>query len=120
MTGQGSLKVLIVEDESLVAMLVEDVLLDLGHEVVATTGRLDKATQSARELAIDFAIVDLNLNGQRTDAVALILQERGVPFIFATGYGAAGVPEGMSDRPVLQKPFQPYELAAAIAKARSV
>jgi CheY-like chemotaxis protein len=118
MTEQGSLKVLIVEDESLVAMLIEDVLIDLGHEVVAIAGRLDQAAQYARELPIDLAIVDLNLNGQRTDPVAHILQERGLPFVFATGYGAAGVPDGMGDRPVLQKPFQPYELAAAIAKAR--
>lgn len=108
---------MIVEDESLVAMLVEDMLLDLGHQIVSVVGRLDDAIAIARDADIDLAVVDLNLNGQRTDAVAEILRQRGVPFVFATGYGAAGLHAEWRHAPVLQKPFQPRELEQAIAAA---
>lgn len=112
-----ALKILIVEDESLVAMLIEDVLLDLGHEIAAVAGRLDQAVKLASELAIDFAVVDLNLNGQQTYPISAILKARGIPFMFATGYGAAGVLDEWKGIPVLQKPFQPDELARAITSA---
>ncbi len=115
--GARRLRVLIVEDESLVAMLVEDMLMDLGHEIVSIAGRLDDAVANAREADIDLAVVDLNLNGQRTDAVAEVLHERGVPFVFATGYGSAGVIQDWKQTPVLQKPFQPRELERAIDRA---
>lgn len=108
------LRVLIVEDEAVVAMLLEDMLGDLGHEVVATAGRLDKALELAREAPIDIAVLDVNLNKQFTWPVAQILAERGVPFAFATGYGAAGLAEEWRGHTVLQKPFHQRELAAAI------
>lgn len=111
------LRILIVEDEALVAMMLEDVVADLGHQVVATAGQLTNALECARTLEIDLAILDLNLNGQRTHELAPILAARGVPFVFATGYGAAGVDPAWSHVPVLQKPFQPRELEAAIARA---
>jgi DNA-binding response OmpR family regulator len=116
--GQGEkLRVLVVEDESLVAMMVEDILADLGHDIVGIAGRLDQAIRLAGELTIDFAVLDLNLNGERTDPVAATLRSRGIPFVFATGYGTAGVNEMWSGVPVVQKPFQPSELAAAINTA---
>src|SRR5262249_28299334 len=111
----AKLRVLVVEDEALVAMLLEDMLSDLGHEVAATAGRLDHAEQLARELAIDLAVVDLNLNGQHTYPVATILAEGKVPFGFATGYGSAGLAPGWTHASALQKPFQLEELEAAIA-----
>jgi CheY-like chemotaxis protein len=111
------LRVLIVEDESLVAMLIEDMLTDLGYEVAAIVGRLEQARESARELDVDFALIDLNLSGARTDDIAAILSERGIPFVFATGYGAAGVVDAWRDAPVLQKPFRIEDLARAIARA---
>jgi CheY-like chemotaxis protein len=110
------LKVLIVEDEALVGMLIEDMLVEMGHEVVATAGRLDKALELAAGLAIDLAILDVNLNGERTNAAASLLRERGVPFLFATGYGEAGI-NGDSRIPVLQKPFELPALRAAITRA---
>src|SRR5215813_9745416 len=82
-------RVLIVEDEGMVAMLLEDMLADLGHEVVATAARLDRATQLVSEAAIDFAILDVNLNGQHTYSLADALKQRDIPFVFATGYGSA-------------------------------
>lgn len=114
-----ALKFLIVEDEALVAMLIEELLSDLGHEVVAIGGRLDQALRLARETPVDFAILDVNLNGERTYAVAEVLRERGVPFIFATGYGAGGVDEAWKSVRVLAKPFEAYQLNAAIEATRA-
>lgn len=112
----GRRRVLVVEDEALVAMLVEDILTDLGHEVAAVAGRLAVAEQAARDLAIDLAIIDLNLNGERTYPIAEILEQRGIPFVFATGYGAAGLEGRWAHVPALQKPFQPEDLSAAIKR----
>lgn len=115
----AQLKFLIVEDEALVAMLIEDVLNDLGHEVVAVGGRVEQALKLAQDSAIDFAILDLNLNGAHTYPIAETLRARGVPFIFATGYGSGGVDEAWKNVRVLPKPFEPHQLAAAIAEARA-
>ena len=100
-------RVLLVEDEALVAMLVEDMLADEGCEVAATASRLGEAMAMAGDtgLAIDIAILDVNLAGEPVFAVAEVLAKRGVPFAFATGYGAGGLPESWRNRPTLQKPF---------------
>jgi CheY-like chemotaxis protein len=120
MMGEGAkLKVLVIEDEALVAMLIEDVLVELGYEPVAVAARLNDAMDQARTLTVDLAIVDINLNGQRTDPVVEVLNARGIPFVFASGYGAAGVSEPWKHVPVVQKPFQPRDLASAIRRALS-
>lgn len=111
------LRVLIVEDEALVAMLIEDVLIDLGHSIAGVGGRLAEAMRLAENAEIDLAILDLNLNGERTYPIAQALRARGVPFVFATGYGAAGVDEQWRHVPILQKPFEPHQLDAAIRAA---
>lgn len=113
----ASLNVLVVEDESLVAMYIEDILDELGHNAVAVVGRMESALVQAEHADIDIAILDINLHGARTFPVAEKLAARGVPFVFATGYGAAGLEEAWADRPVLQKPFQLEEMRAAIATA---
>jgi CheY-like chemotaxis protein len=119
MSGESvkKLRVLIVEDEALVAMLIEDMLIELGYEVAAVAARVEYALQCARDLEVDLVLLDLNLSGQRTDEVAGVLAERGVPFVFATGYGAAGVNAEWRDVPVLQKPFQIEDLARALTRA---
>jgi CheY-like chemotaxis protein len=119
MPGESAkkLRVLVVEDEALVAMLIEDMLIDLGYEIAAVAARVEYALQCARDLQVDVALLDLNLSGQRTDEVAGVLAERGVPFVFATGYGAAGVKSEWREVPVLQKPFQIEDLARAITRA---
>lgn len=114
MSEAPKLEVLIVEDESIVAMMIEDLIVDMGHEVVGTAGRLEQAQKLAEELPLDFAIVDVNLNGQHTYPVAEKLKARGVPFVFATGYGAQGLKDEWKHSAVLQKPFQPEELTRAI------
>jgi CheY-like chemotaxis protein len=109
------LRLLIVEDEMLVAMNIEDMLLDLGHEVAGIASRLEPALALAREAQLDAAILDVNLAGERSFAVADLLSERGIPFLFATGYGLQGIDERYRGRPVLQKPFRTHDLDAALA-----
>lgn len=115
--AKARLKALIVEDEALVAMLIEDILCDLNYEIAGVAGRLEQALKLVETLTFDFAVVDLNLNGVRTYPVAEALAARGAPFLFVTGYGVAGVDEAWKSRPILQKPFEAYELDAAIRKA---
>ncbi|HEX8668417.1 MAG TPA: response regulator [Allosphingosinicella sp.] len=111
------LRVLVVEDEMLVAMNIEDMLLDLGHEVAGIAGRLAAALALAKETRFDAAILDVNLAGERSFPLADYLSEQGVPFLFATGYGLAGIEEPYRARTVLQKPFRRAQLAAALAEA---
>jgi CheY-like chemotaxis protein len=111
----AGLRVLAVEDESLVAMMIEDFLEALGCAVAGTAARLEEALSMAAELDLDAAVLDVNLDGRPSYPVAETLRRRSVPFLFATGYGAAGVPEPLRDAPVLAKPFHKRQLAAALA-----
>ena len=113
----SALQVLVVEDESMVAMLIEDMLVDLGHHVVATSANMSKASKLVSDCAADLAILDINLNGEETYPLAASLMSRKIPFIFATGYGASGIKTRWSEVPVLQKPFQVRELAISIDRA---
>jgi CheY-like chemotaxis protein len=110
------LRVLVIEDESLVAMLIEDILNDLGHEVAAIASRMPDALDIARSGQVDLAIIDVNLDGQPGYPVADILAERGVPFLFATGYGVKGIDPKYSDTPVLTKPFAAAELESMLSQ----
>jgi CheY-like chemotaxis protein len=108
-------RVLVVEDEAMVAMLVEDMLTELGHSVVGPAMRLDQALPLAREAEFDFAILDVNLGGQLSFPVADVLRARGIPFIFATGYGRNGVEEAYRDTITLMKPFERSDVQRAFA-----
>jgi len=108
-------RVLLVEDQAMVAMMIEDMLGELDCTVVATASRLEKALQLADSLDIDVAILDINLNGDVSYQVADSLARRLIPFVFSTGYGAASLPERFRASPALSKPFQPAALAQAIA-----
>jgi CheY-like chemotaxis protein len=124
MTGEGKTvvagkRVLVVEDEMMIRMLLEGMLTDLGHTVVAEAGGIDEAVAIAKKGDFDVAVLDVNLNGQPVTPVAEILVERGVPFVFASGYGQRGVPEAYRAIPTLQKPFQADALAQAIEIAMS-
>lgn len=111
---EGRLRILIVEDEMLVAMNIEDMLLDLGHEVAGLASRLEPALQLAREGDFDLAMLDVNLAGQPSFPVADLLAERGIPFFFATGYGVKGIADQYRSFFVLQKPFRARDLADAL------
>jgi CheY-like chemotaxis protein len=99
-------RILVVEDELMIRMLLEDMLGELGYAIVAEAGRLDEALEAVRSADFDLAILDVNLNGQPIAPVADALAARGTPFVFATGYGDRGLPDTHRDRPVLKKPFQ--------------
>ncbi len=101
----------------LVAMNIEDMLLDLGHEVAGLAGRLDAALSLAREADFDLAMLDVNLAGETSFPVAALLAERGIPFLFATGYGIKGISEEYRGRPVLQKPFRARDLDLALRES---
>ena len=107
-------RVLIVEDELMIRMLLEGMLTDLGHSVAAEAGGLDEAMALAKQAEFDLAVLDVNLNGTPVTPVVEILVERGVPFIFASGYGQRGLPEAYRTAPILQKPFQADALEDAI------
>jgi CheY-like chemotaxis protein len=110
-------RILVVEDELMIRMLLQDMLADLGHTLAGEAGRLDEALALAKRGEFDVAILDVNLNGQPISPVVEVLVERGLPFVFATGYGARGVPEPYRQTPTLQKPFQADALAQAIEAA---
>jgi CheY-like chemotaxis protein len=113
-------RVLVVEDELMIRMLLQDMLADLGHTLAGEAGRIEEAVALARQGEFDIAILDVNLNGQPISPVVEVLLERGVPFVFATGYGQRGVPEPYRGSPTLQKPFQADALAEAINAASAV
>lgn len=115
----AGVKVLLVEDETLVAMLLEDMVSDLGGTVVGSASRLARALEMVgdTEIGFDLAVLDVNLGGQEAFPVAMVLAERGVPFAFSTGYGNSGLPEAWRDRPTLQKPFTQEQVTAVLSKA---
>jgi CheY-like chemotaxis protein len=117
MTGVSGLKVFLVEDESLVALMIEDMLERLGCETVASISRVSKALESAAHMEIDLAILDVNVNGETVFPVAELLRSRQLPLIFSTGYGTNGLPNEFRGTPVLGKPFSDEELRRAIELA---
>lgn len=114
--GRAGRRILVVEDEFLIRMLLEDMLADLGYELAGVAGRVDEATEMANSTEFDLAILDVNLDGHDVYPVAELLSKRGKPFIFVTGYGSRGLPEAYRSRPVLQKPFQLEELDKTLAQ----
>jgi CheY-like chemotaxis protein len=111
-------RVLIVEDDMMIAMLVEDMLEDLGCVVAATANTLPSAIETVRGGGpFDAAILDVNLDGVAVFPVADILRDSGVPLIFSTGYGDAGLRESDRGCPVLRKPYRVDDLAAALRVA---
>lgn len=107
-------RILIVEDEPLIALMLTDMLAELGFEVAASVTQVGAALTALDELTFDVALLDVNIGAQKIDPVADLLAERGIPFIFTTGYGNSGIPAGHAERAILQKPFHIDELAAVL------
>lgn len=104
-------RILIVEDEMLIAMLLEDIVSDLGHQAVGPAMRLESALLAVDRDEFDYAILDINLAGKQSFPVAERLRERGIPFVFASGYGQAGLIDTFREAPILQKPYDAEQIA---------
>ena len=112
LSGQN---ILIVEDEMMVAVMLEDMLEEIGCKVAGIAAKPSQALEIIRaEQPIDAAILDLNLNGHNSYEIAAALEARRIPFLFSTGYGAPVVDERYRGRPFLQKPFRQEDLQQAL------
>lgn len=115
-------RVLVVEDEAAISMLLEDMLLDFGCTVVGPAARLATALDMAKTETFEVAILDVNVAGEPIYPVAEAITARDLPIVFSTGYGGAGIREPFRDRPVVQKPFSQADLKrtliAALAAAK--
>ena len=107
-------RVLVVEDEMTIAMLIEDMVSELAYEVAAVVPRLEDAMRFLDTDTFDLAMLDVHLNGKTVFPFAAELEAREIPFLFATAYGARGVPDEFRGHVVLQKPFGPVELRRAL------
>jgi DNA-binding response OmpR family regulator len=108
------LRVLVVEDEPLVAMLIEQYLTEFGCVVACSARRIANGLESIDENRIGAAVLDVNVAGESVSPIAEALEEREIPFIFVSGYGARGVEPRWNGRPVLQKPFDAQDLRSAL------
>jgi DNA-binding response OmpR family regulator len=108
-------RVLVVEDEYLVAVLIEEILESAGCIVKGPIPRVPEALDAVGNDSYDAAVLDVNLAGERINPVADALSERNVPFMFVTGYGANGLPTEYSERPHICKPFRMHELISALS-----
>ena len=109
-------RVLVLEDEAILAFALEDMLLELGCEVVGPAMRLADALSLVEKDPLDAAVLDVNIAGDRSYCVAEILERRGIPFIFATGYGSGGVEVKRPDVRVLAKPYRQADLEAELIR----
>jgi len=111
------LQVFVAEDEAIIAMLIEDTLLEIGCKNIQIAPSVEKALDLLLQTPPDFAILDLNLNGHRSYPIADALTKAGCPFVFLSGYGARGLDGDYKNAPVLQKPFQQSDLEIALKHA---
>jgi CheY-like chemotaxis protein len=113
----AGLRLLLVEDEPIIAMTAEDMLDILGCEVVTTAATLVEALAAAGRGGFQAAVLDINLGGSSSFPVAEMLRSASIPFIFTTGYGLTGGGEAFAEVPVATKPYQIDDLERALLKA---
>jgi len=111
--------VLIVEDEMLIALMLQDMVAEMGLSVAGMAHSLGAGLDLARTVDVQLAILDINLNGEEAYPIADVLRSRGIPFIFSTGYGAGGIKAEYHSAPKLVKPYQQELLNSAIEAALS-
>jgi CheY-like chemotaxis protein len=107
-------RILVVEDEMLILMMIESILEDLGCESVTTAATVEQAISLIEAQVFDAAMLDVNLKGINSRPVADTLAARGVPFVFATGNASHHTMDGYDDRPILRKPFTDKDLIVAM------
>lgn len=120
MTVLTDRRVLVVEDESLVAMLLETMLEDMGCLTVGPASSVEEGLRLVGEEQMDAALLDVNVGGTPVFPVAEALEARGIPLVFSTGYGEGGLPENWRGRPTVQKPFTEAVIRDALMKALGV
>ena len=113
--GLDGVRVLVVEDEYLVAVLIQEILETAGCVVSGPIPRLPEALDAVDHDDYDAAVLDVNLAGERIDPVADALCERNVPFVFVTGYGASALPGEYCERPRVRKPFRMADLLCTLS-----
>lgn len=109
-------RVLVLEDEALIAAMVEDMLTELGAIVVGPAPTVERGMSLATEEDIDAAVLDVNIRSARADPVADILRSRGIPVVFATGYGKSAVDKA-GEVTIIEKPYTQEGLASALGEA---
>lgn len=110
------MRIFIVEDEALVAMMLEEALAELGHSVSASCAEFDDALRVAHAGEFDAAIVDINLRGRASFEVAQAVAARGIPVCFASGHGAGDIPPDYAAFRVLAKPYTLHEVERLLAQ----
>jgi len=111
------LRILLVEDEFIILVMLEDMLAELGCELAGSASRLSDALAIVPHSAIDAAVLDINLGADTVYPLAEALAAQNVPIVFSTGYGLVGISDAWKSRPILQKPYQLDQLAAALTAA---
>jgi DNA-binding response OmpR family regulator len=109
-------RIMVVEDEFLLALRIETILSRAGIEVVGPAGTVEEGLKLAAESPLDGAVLDVNLHGQRVDSVASVLAQRNVPFLFVTGHGREVLPQAFRDAVMISKPFNDGELLEAVGR----
>lgn len=109
----AGVRVLLVEDEGLIAIMLEEMLEDLGCEVVASVSSIIRAQEAIRSFDVEVALLDVNLSGETSFEFARELGRRDTPFIFSTGYGDRALPQDLQGNIVLTKPFVAINLQQA-------
>jgi DNA-binding response OmpR family regulator len=115
-----SVRVLVVEDDALVAFDLEVLLKAAGYSVVGPVGRLEEAVAMASEGLFDVALLDIHLRGEEVYPVADILVGRGIPFMFLSGYGEGDLPSRFHGRPLYRKPYSIRSLIARLGASLSM
>jgi DNA-binding response OmpR family regulator len=103
-------RILIIEDEVMMGFLLDDMLTLLGYDIAGLAQSINDANEQIEHESFDAAILDVNLNGQKTFGLAAQLQEKNVPFLFSTGYDKGSLPEAFRGLPTLQKPYNQTQL----------
>jgi CheY-like chemotaxis protein len=115
----AGLRVLVVEDEALVSLLIEDMLTDHACAIVGPCATVPEALAAARDAAIDVALLDVNLAGRKVYPVADVLAGRRIPFLFLSGYGQSAIPRDHPEWRVCSKPFRATELIGMLRAQRA-
>jgi len=116
MSGVAGLRVLVVEDEPIVAMCLEDMLVELGCQVVGPAATLADGLARAQDTSLDLAVLDINLGGATSYPIAQLLSARAVPIVFASGYGRADAPDSVQAE-LVSKPYTRCDIESALARA---